>query len=648
MNIAQAKQQAVSENQFYGCASLLNMQRFFEKSIDVNITKAIVDSTLDAAWHEAKDSKPKRELFYTILVSAGDITNRQHNMFGGIKVEQGGHAKRKAFRYALDWMLRKQNATFYSLLPLIPEYTNYENLFYNQLRTDRKNGKLQSHEWLPIDHDKVADYLSSRIAGANTSEFELQLIAKFLPKTPSKKRWRKDKEGNTTKKEKKEHTLTKDGVSFMLIKALSKRMNWAVVEYPNNTRYVGYEKFRSEHLKLTEAHLFSSKKICAFGSTQFLVWLEQLPSAARYRVQCRLVNKEGAQFTTKGVWKLTNDADMGELYIGWLKTKEEANKRLLAMTTEEKNDMNKTELKALKKTAKINTGATTLFDSLKELYRGKAIFELDAENELKLQAILDNVKLEVPVMVCIDSSGSMGGNIQVEPGFNIDRIEFAKFVAAVMLYKNPDPNLASMFLNFGQETNVHYDGGESVVTHRQNHFVSGQLKRVKVDALMDRKKTFAEGYRQVQQLLYAGGYTHLTTMTATLKAWVDSDPSLKEMRKEIVANYPVWLLISDGAFNNGSSKSDSVLEFKRELLHYFGANPVIVLWDIVDSSAAATLLEKPAFSDIDNFVHIGGFNPATLNNVFTKIGDHDVIDIYITLKTLHSNTRYAPVQAVVV
>lgn len=655
MKVAQAKQQAVSENPFYGCRALLTMQKFFEKVIDDTATQSQVNPILKAAWAEA-DTKEKKEMFFVIIFSAGDITNREHNMFGSIKVQQGGHSKRKAFRYACNWILMHQAEAFYSYLPLIAEYTNYENLFFNQLRTDRKSGALISHDFLPVDQGKVVEYLAQKVLDTKTTEFELSLIAKFLPKWPGNKRYRKDKEGNAVTREKKQHTVDKDTLTKSLIITMSERMGWEKVTHKDpatdkvrNVRFVGYEKFRSKYLALTEAHLFSSQKIKAFDKVQFLTWLEGLPAGARYRVQCRILDEEGtAALKSNGKWKLNTGDDMGDVYLQWIADKEVAMKKLVSLSDEDKKNMDKGELKALTKQSKVTTGGTTLFDSLKDLYSSGSSIKFDAKSNVRLQTIIDKVKLDVPVMTCIDVSGSMGNRVDCGNGLTIDRIQFAKLIASVMLYKNPNEDLGSMFTTFGSDATLYYD--EAAVSTREsvNRYVQGDVKTKKLSKLADRSKPFSECFKLVDSLFRTEGVTKLNAVSKRLKAWVDEDPSLKQMRVEAIQQYPVWLIISDGDFNNNDNGPASLLQFKSEMLQWFGADPVIVLWDILDARYSEIGERSTRFENIDNFIHLAGVNPASINQVFLNINDIQVLDIYTSLETLYKSDRYAPVKLLTV
>ena len=60
-----------NSNPFFGLKSCLNL-------LNTNVNVKTQD--IDKAWEEVKNSKEKREMFFSLLFSIGDITNRQHNM----------------------------------------------------------------------------------------------------------------------------------------------------------------------------------------------------------------------------------------------------------------------------------------------------------------------------------------------------------------------------------------------------------------------------------------------------------------------------------------------------------------------------------------------------------------------------------------
>ena len=74
-----------SNNPFFGVKYCLEL---------INSDRLITSQMLDYAWLEAGSTKSKREMIYSLLFSIGDITNRQHNIFKGKKVDGGGNASR--------------------------------------------------------------------------------------------------------------------------------------------------------------------------------------------------------------------------------------------------------------------------------------------------------------------------------------------------------------------------------------------------------------------------------------------------------------------------------------------------------------------------------------------------------------------------
>lgn len=629
--IAQAKARAVSENMFYNKRGLLEMQRSLEKWTDNAVNQSTVDTLLTTAWKDV-NSIEDTQLFFILMFSAGDIANREHNMFSG-KVNQGGHSKRNIFRYCLTWTLKNQPEHFYQSLPIISEYTNYENMFYNQLRTDTKK-RVLSYNVLDVDKEKIAIYLGAKLKDSSVSDFEKGLIAKFLPKIPQTKRWRKTKEGVSYSQTKKPHTLTKDKWNVELIKAIKTECGWSDKDYC---------AFRSSHLKDTEAHLFSSKKITNFDTVEFKSWLDKQPAGARYRVQRRLLEipKGSSTPVTRGTWKLSNGTDMGGIYLEWMKEKEQAMKKLVSLTEEDKKNMSTAELKTLTKAAKINTGATTIYDSFLEMYDG-ARLNLTSEGQVKMQQLVDKVKLDVPVLVLLDNSPSMDQHINTDTGKGIARMELATFLAALMLYKNPDEEMKSFMMTFNSVGKVIHDGAYLETSTGRNRFVQTKHDQ-KVEELVLRGKPFYETFRQLKSMITTAGGTSITAISSALKAWVDEDESSKNVKIEAIRNYPVWLIISDGDLNNNYSAKASMEDFQRQMLHWFGATPVVVLWDLLSGNQR----KADCFEGLDNFVHFAGVNPATVNQIFLNIDDLDIIDVYISLKAIFESDRYEPVKQVI-
>ena len=65
-----------NSNPFYGLRNCLALQQ--------KATGSITTSLLDACWEEVKDNLEKKQMFFSVLFSIGDITARHHNIFGNI------------------------------------------------------------------------------------------------------------------------------------------------------------------------------------------------------------------------------------------------------------------------------------------------------------------------------------------------------------------------------------------------------------------------------------------------------------------------------------------------------------------------------------------------------------------------------------
>jgi len=86
-----------NDNPFYG---LKNCLLLFQ-----NLGKGVVDNfSLDRAYEEVKKDKTLREMFFSMLISCGDITARQHNIFQNVKKDSGGNAQRETFLKILRWL----------------------------------------------------------------------------------------------------------------------------------------------------------------------------------------------------------------------------------------------------------------------------------------------------------------------------------------------------------------------------------------------------------------------------------------------------------------------------------------------------------------------------------------------------------------
>ena len=114
-------------NPFYGLKNCLDL---------FNNPRNITEYTLNNAWNELKN-KEHKEMFYSLLFSIGDITNRQHNIFKGKKTDNGGNAEREAFEVIVKWLWKNNRKQFIKFLnaQLFNEYSCFDVLFKNRVRT---------------------------------------------------------------------------------------------------------------------------------------------------------------------------------------------------------------------------------------------------------------------------------------------------------------------------------------------------------------------------------------------------------------------------------------------------------------------------------------------------------------------------------
>jgi len=658
----------LSENQFYGLRKTLDYFQQVPKMTD-NVNKNMLFKYLNESWLECKDNVDKRKLFYTIFFKHLDVANRDHNVlaenFGKNKADKGGDALRKVGIYQLEWLLAQDSTMrkqFYAFLPLIPEYSNYENLFFYQLRTDRKTGKVL--ETLAIIPDKikdqvlneVTDFLASTINDTTTTDVEHTLIAKFLPKPKFSKRTRKfvvtekglksvqKKYGTefkvgdvvTRKSDLQDVTIKKEQFEAEFITMLSTKLGWDVIEYPNNTRYVGLETYKAKWNRLSEAYLFSSKEILNWDKEQFVKWLNQIPSGSRFRVQCRLFRKdETGKLATTGKW-VGKYGDLASFYSEWLSSKEVANNKVRELEAKETLTEEETiELKKAKKDAKVNVGAESMLDIVAKIFSNKG-------NTKELDVIADNIlrkiDIKVPALLFLDRSGSMRGNSCNHNGVPFSARDMSKLALTIFLLKNPNPELQSIFGLFSDSCEIITDH-EVKVLDRPNKYTVGNAKKID-GTIVDITKPFSWNFNRISNIvdsLERATSTDITSVARSLKSWVDSDPDLSEMRKELINQFPVFVFISDGDINNSYNATASVQDFQMKMKQWFGWTGLVVIWDV---KSVNTSDENNKFENLDNVIYFGSANQQVLNQVFTNIHDLDVIDIYVPLLSMYRSNRY--------
>jgi hypothetical protein len=618
-------QSKVAENPFYGKSAmktLLNQGKTCS-------SKSSMDVMLDAAWKEAKDSKELREGFFIICFSIGEITNRQHNIFGKQTVDNGGNAARPQFMWIMSW-LRKYNPTQYykfMFAKIINEFVSFFVILACQVRTlkgkktiDKANTDTYS-ALLEHDLDKVAEFLAGVILKG--SVIDKMMLAKWLVIPRFSKRQKVNR--NKTKEGQRElQQETKFGMfqKQMLLEKLSEIVKWEVVKHPNNIQFKGLIEWKKQFNGTLESVLFSTKQICNLDREQFFDLLNNCPSGARYRIQRRLMDKES---NSKGKWFNKQEVDLANWYKEWEKFKEikQQEERVLVEKVRQGDvsEETKVKLEKVKKEAKVNVGASSLFDELNKLLNNQGDVTL-------MHSILSKIKFEVPIMVIADNSSSMNGL----------PARIARLLTTVAMLKNPSEDLDNILITFGSDCKIITDNTKIDV--KKNRFVSSGYTTI-VDRLIDRTKDFQFNFNNVAKFINANeGSTNFNSVAKRFGQWIESEPELRQYRMEQLQQYPVIIVVSDGDLNNRHTASTSMTEFKNTMAHY-GWNGVTVVWNVSTSQYG-----KDAFEGVENVVHYFGYNLGIINQIFCNIHDLDVIDVYTELKSLWMSNRYSKIKEV--
>lgn len=618
-----------SNNPFYGLKHCLNLTQA--------MTTSVSEVQLDTCWNEVKDNKEHREMFFSLLFSIGDITARQHNIFRGIKKDSGGNANREGFYTIFTWLKDNHKQQFIKFLNagLFNEYNCFDTLFRSRVQT--KGAKILkvydifADEWY---RKELAKYVYAVIKGNNP--FNKLLVAKFLTIPRLSKRKGHKKMLDETKK------VMENKCLFLI--ELSKLMGW---EYTVNGTYVnfsGYRKWRQEYNGTLESVLFSTNKIAEFDKQQFLDWFDKLPSQARFRVKNRILYSKivGTDCETAGMdgksIVASQETPKWAKFQPWIKEWEtyketkQAEQRVLEekVRQNQASEDDKRALEKIKKEAKVTTGAVN-FRELYEQIRSGMI------DKLKLESFVTNkVNLPYNSLVIIDDSGSMSG-----APFN-----FATFLAAICLCKNPDDDGRNMLGFFGDDTRW-YSYIDRQAAETPNSLMRRQAARSVNKPFVNPFNSFLDNYREIASFCNAafqGGCTNISSLIRSMKVALEHHPELVDSFR----SYPVWTIISDGEWNNLPSPEASINDLFRCCDQYLGFRPFIVAIDISNGyySGREEYLRRGVekFSGIDNLIYIPS-NPAQIEQFLTNFKDMDTFDVYTPLMSIYRSNRYELVRA---
>ena len=541
-----------NENPFYGLSNCLKLQQASSSFIS--------EAMLTEAWNEVKDDKQKRELFYSILFSIGDITNRQHNIFKK-NVDNGGNSNRQAFEVFFKWLWKNDRMQFRRFLysRLFNEYSCFDILFKNRIKTIKGTNRVSEIYTYLLDDEyaeTLLNYTYSIINGNNP--FDKMLVAKFLTIPRLSKRQGHNQLRLETKK------IMELKANF--INRLSEMMGW------EKRFFKGYREWRKQYNGELESVLFSTGKINEFTKDEFIDWYGKLPAQARFRVKNRILYS-----TTPGEPRMSL-VHSESLHFKWakfqpwikeweeFKEKKQEEQRILEekIRQGQASEEDKIKLQQVKKEAKVTTGAT----NFKELYDNICRGSID---KLKLESFINKIHLDYNTLVIIDDSGSMEG-----APFN-----FATFLASVCLVKNPDDDARNLIGFFANSSHWH-SFMDSTIDRTPNSIMRKRVAQTNVKPLVDPTLSFYDNYRRIDAFcnsVFRSGGTSLNSVIRDLKPIVEENPELLDTLK----SYPVWTIVSDGDINNSYNAKASIQQFFDDCQAAFGFKPYLVLIDVQTS-----------------------------------------------------------------
>lgn len=590
-----------NENPFYGMRNCLAIMQ--------NVGGNITPNMLTEAYEECK-TKEQKQMFYALIFSIGDITARQHNIFKGKKRDNGGNANREGFAVVIDWMWKNHKEQFLKFLNagLFEEYTCFDHLLKNRVQTKGKK-VLGVHNILAVAKYRtaIAEHLYAVIKGTNP--FNKMLVAKFLTLPRLTKRSGHKQMLPETKK------VMEDKVKLLI--ELSKMMGWDYDVTPTVANFKGYRAWRKEYNGSLESVLFSTGRIKDFKKDEFIDWLDKLPAQARFRVKNRILYSK-VKDTETLKW-----SELKQWFEEWEKYKEskQAEQRVLEEKVRQgqASEEDVVKLEKVKKEAKVTTGATNFNEIYEQICAGNV-------DKLKLESFINKVNLPYNSLVIIDDSGSMSG-----APFN-----FASFLAAVCLVKNPDDDGRNL-LGFFNNTSHWHSYIDVKATETPNWMIRRTVAKVKPTPFVNPHKSFFENYKKIKSFCngaFQGGGTNISAIPEGLHQVCQRHPEVLDALKA----YPIWTIISDGEWNNLRSPEASLNDFMRKCENYFGYRPFIVAIDIAGRDYFNTARAEQ-FSGIDNFMYIPS-NPAQIEQFLTNFKDMDIFDAYTPLQSIYRSNRY--------
>jgi len=591
-----------NNNPFFGLRNCLEL---------LNTNKTITSNDLDHAWIEVSGDKTRREMFFSLLFSIGDVTNRQHNIFGKKKIDSGGNAKREDFETIFNWLYANNKQQFVKFLNahLFNEYACFDLLFKNRVKTVKNTKKVLTVPAVFLNEDYanvLLEYVYGIINGTNP--FDKMLVAKFLTIPRLSKRQGHKQLLPETKK-------IMEAKGIFLIN-LSKMMGW-------ETKYFkGYREWRKQYNGELESVLFSTGKINEFTKDEFISWFDKLPAQARFRVKNRILYSKTKDCLLNTYEGLGNKWAKFQPWVKEWETYKEQKQQEQRILEEkvrqgQASDEDKVKLQQVKKEAKVTTGATNFKGLYDSILRGNV-------DKLKLESFIQNkVNLPYNSLVIIDDSGSMSG-----APFN-----FAKFIASVCLVKNPDDDARNLIGFFNSRS--HWHSFIDSYGSRKNSLLRTTVAQTNAKPLVDGTLSFFDNYKRISKFcdaVYQGGGTRLNSIPQGLEFIIQENPEMLDELK----NYPIWTIVSDGDLNNSWDARESMIQFQNDCRRILGYIPFIVMIEIYNSWHSP---KASSFEGLENIIYIPG-NPAQIEQFLVNFKDMDIMDVYTPLQSLYRSNRY--------
>ena len=148
------------------------------------------------------------------------------------------------------------------------------------------------------------------------------------------------------------------------------------------------------------------------------------------------------------------------------------------------------------------------------------------------------------------------------------------------------------------------------------------------------EKSFYENYKRISGFLNAtfiGSGTYISSIANRLKEIATSEPDTLDVLKE----YPVWCILSDGDLNNSFDAKSSILELQHKCEQYLGFVPYIVIIEIGNFNN----YNINHFADLDQVMYIPG-KVELIEQMLVNFKDIDVFDIYTPLMSIYRSNRY--------